>query len=119
MSRVRKKKTPRSFLRRSASSSVKVTCVKKGAENTGPNVLLVVLDLSEAGTRLVVSTTLDAGEDVIVTLEEPSCPSPLMRLGKVVWSFQLTRAHVVGILFNEPIGEEDIQKVTIQPCDDY
>src|ERR1700676_2601651 len=58
-----KKKIHRDFLRRSASSNVKVTCHRNGSGTAGPNLTSVVLDLSEAGARLIVTAPLEVGDD--------------------------------------------------------
>jgi positive regulator of sigma E activity len=112
----RKMKIHRAFPRRSASAAVNVTCQKKATFGQGPNLSSVVLDLSQAGARLLVTAPLAVGEKVVLGLEEPSYNRPLIRDGKVVWSFQVTkRGYAVGLCLDEPLGADDIQQVTIHP----
>ena len=110
----RKKKIHRGFLRRSASNQVKVTCHKKGPNDAGPNLTTVVLDLSEAGARLLVAAHLEVGDEVVLRLAGPSYQDPITRHGKVVWSFQVTKDdYAVGLRLEECLAGEEIQKATI------
>ncbi len=112
----RKKKIHRGFLRRSASTQVKITCRKREPSDGGPNLTTVVLDLSEAGARLLVAAPLEIGEDVVLQLEGPLYQSPVTRYGKVVWSFQVTKEdYAVGLRLEECLDGEEIEKATIQP----
>jgi hypothetical protein len=112
----RKNHVRRGFPRRSASANVNVTIHKTGPANAGPTVAALTLDLSEAGSRLLVTVPLEAGEEVVLGLDGPTRQIPLTRLGHVVWSFQVTnRCFAVGVRFNENLGAEDIQQVTIPP----
>src|ERR1700731_4190389 len=77
----RKTKIHRAFPRRSASAAVKVTCQKKGPVGAGPDLSSIVLDLSQAGARLVVTAPLKVGEEVVLGLVEPSYKRPLQRDG--------------------------------------
>jgi hypothetical protein len=111
-----KKKIHRDFLRRSASSNVKVTCHRRGSGETGPNLTSVVLDLSEAGARLIVTAPLEVGEEVVLGLEGPAYETPLTRSGKIVWSFQINaKGFAVGIRLEERFEGDDVEQVTIQP----
>src|SRR5437868_4464410 len=109
-----KKKNQRRFARRSASSHVKISCHKKGPVES--DVIAVVLDLSEAGARLLVKVPLAPGEEVVLRLEGPSYEIPLTRHGVVVWSFPVTAtSHVVGVRLQEHLGSDDIREATIHP----
>jgi hypothetical protein len=106
----------RGFRRRSANADVTVTVHKNGPMNVGPAVTAVTLDLSEAGARLLVRVPLEVGQEVVLALEGPSYRGPLSRHGKVVWSFRVSkRCCVVGVRFEEQIGTDVIQQVTIPP----
>jgi hypothetical protein len=112
----RKTKIHRGFARRSASAKFKVTCHKNGSPDVGLNLASVVLDLSEAGARLLVTAPLDVGQQVVLGLEGPSYQQPVRRHGTIVWSFQVTKgAYAVGVRLDEHLGGEDIQQVTIPP----
>jgi hypothetical protein len=106
----------RSFQRRSASGDVKATVHKNGQMNAGLMVTAATLDLSEGGARLLVTGPLEVGEKVVLGLEKPSCQLPLTPHGRVVWSFQVTKyCFAVGVQFDENLGAQDFQKVTIPP----
>jgi hypothetical protein len=112
----RKKKTPRGYLRRSTRPNVTVTCHKKGNEDGGPDLTNAVLDLSEAGARLLVTAPLDVGEEVVLGVKGAFGPDTLTRHGKVVWSFKVTkRGYAVGVLLEEHLACDDFQEVTIRP----
>ena len=112
----RKKKSPRGFLRRSASSDVKVSCFKKDTVDAGPNLTTLALDLSQAGARLLVTVPLQVGEEVVLGLEGPSCPNLLLRQGKVVWSIQVTECrYAVGVRLDEQLDGDRLKQVTIPP----
>jgi hypothetical protein len=110
----RKNHVRRAFLRRSANASVKATVRKNGNENTSPNLTAVILDLSEAGARLLIAIPLEVGAEVILGLEETTNQSLLTGQGKVVWSFRATkRAYAVGVRFDEHLDSAEIQQITI------
>lgn len=112
----RKKKIHRGFLRRSASTHVKVTCRRKNPGEDGPNLTTVVLDLSEAGARMLVGAALQVGEEVVLRIEGPLYETPITRYGKVVWSFQVTKEdHAIGLQLQECLDGSEIEKATIQP----
>ena len=115
----RRKSTPkirRGFSRRSASSKVKITCHKKGQLDAGPSLSTVVLDLSEAGARFLVTSPLQVGEDIVLGLQGPSYRHPLTRPGKVVWSFQVTDIdYAVGVRLDEHLDGNAFQEATIPP----
>jgi hypothetical protein len=112
----RKKKIHRGFPRRSASAKFKVTCHKNGSPDPGRNLASVVLDLSEAGARLLVTAPLEAGQEVVLGVEGPAYQQPLRRHGTVVWSYQVTEGvHAVGVRLDERLDGDDIQQVTIPP----
>jgi Tfp pilus assembly protein PilZ len=57
---------------------------------------------------------LEVGEEVILGLEETTNQSLLTGQGKVVWCFRATkRAYAVGVRFEEHLGSDDIQRITI------
>src|ERR1700675_3307305 len=86
---IHQKKVPRSFLRRSANNLVRVSCGKKGAKEVALDLAKATLDLSEAGARLLVSAPLEVGEEIVLGLEGPWHKDRLLRIGFVVWSFQV------------------------------
>jgi hypothetical protein len=112
----RKTKIRRGFPRRSASARVNVTCHKKGNEDGGPNLTNAVLDISEAGARLLVTGPLEVGEEVVLGVKWPLCQQSLTRHGRIVWSYQVTNnGYAVGVRWNEHLGCDAVQQVTIHP----
>jgi hypothetical protein len=110
----RKQKVRRGFKRLSARSKVTVTCHRKG--NEGANLANAVLDLSQAGARLLVTAPLDVGERVVLGVQGQSCPGPLTRAGEVVWSLKVSESgYAVGVRLEEHLGGDAIEQVTIRP----
>jgi hypothetical protein len=109
-----KKPNHRAGKRHSASLTLRVTCHKKGAGDCGPKLAAVVLDLSEAGARLLVSVPLQVGDEIVLGLERPLDQRTLTRHGTVVWSFQIRKdGYAVGLRLTEPIVGDDLVHVTI------
>ena len=112
---IHQKKSPRSFLRRSANNLVRVSCGKKGAKDVALDLAKTTLDLSEAGARLLVSAPLEVGEEIVLGLEGPWHKERLMRIGFVVWSFQVGKVgYAVGVQLKDRLGKDVIDKVTIK-----
>jgi hypothetical protein len=110
----RKKRIRRGFKRLSARPKVEVTCHKKG--NEGANLTSAVLDLSQAGARLLVTAPLDVGAEVVIGVQGPSCPGPITRAGKVVWSLKVSKSgYAVGVRLEDHLGCDAIEQVTIRP----
>jgi Tfp pilus assembly protein PilZ len=110
----RKKKTRRDFKRLSARPRVTITCHRKG--NEGANLTSAVLDLSQAGARLLVTAPLEVGEKVVLGVQGPSCPRALTLAGTVVWTLKVsTSGYAVGIRLKEHLGCDAIEQVTIHP----
>jgi hypothetical protein len=109
-----KKPNNRACKRHSASSKIRVTCHKKGAADCGPKLSAMVLDLSQAGARLLVSVPLQVGDEIVLGLERPSDQRTLTRHGTVVWSFPIRKnGYAVGLRLTEPILGDDLAHVTI------
>jgi hypothetical protein len=116
----RKGKTQRGFQRRSASAQLKATFEKPdGPAITGAGTCIptAVLDLSEGGARLIVTVPLEVGEEVVLALEGPWYEMPIRRLGKIVWSIQVTNGrYAVGLHLQDRLGGEDVEQLTIPPA---
>ena len=109
-----KKPNQRACKRHSASLKLRVTCHKKGVADCGPKLSAVVLDLSQAGARLLVSVPLQVGDEIVLGLERPLEQRTLTRLGTVIWSFQIRKnGYAVGLRLTEPILGDDLAHVTI------
>ncbi len=114
----RRRKIHRGFRRLSANAKVRVTCHKKGAADAAFNLIIGVLDLSEAGARLLVAGPLQVGDRIVLGLREPSIPRGLTREGRVVWSYKVTKHdYAVGIHLEECFGGDEIRQVTIPPVE--
>ena len=111
---MRNRKTQRAAPRRSASSQLKATCEKSACDGTC--IPTAVLDLSEGGARLIVTVPLEVGEEVVLALEGPWYEMPIRRLGKIVWSIQVTNGrYAVGLHLQDRLGGEDVEQLTIPP----
>src|SRR5438552_2056923 len=86
---ITKKKMPRRFRRFSVLRHVNVTCRQEG---TFPPITCFnthVLDLSEAGARLLVTTPLRRDQKIALTVQTTFARPPLVRQGRIVWCFQV------------------------------
>ena len=111
---MRKQKTPRGSPRRSASAQVKATC--QTPSGNGTCIPTAVLDLSEGGARLLVTVPLEVGDEVVLALEGPWYEMPIRRLGKIVWSIQVTSCrYAVGLRLHDRLEDEDVAQLTIPP----
>lgn len=111
---MRKGKTQRGSPRRSASAQVKATCQAPAAGGTC--IPTAVLDLSQDGARLLVTVPLEVGQEVLLALEGPWYEMPIRRLGKIVWSIQVTSCrYAVGLRLEDRLEGEDVEQLTIPP----
>lgn len=93
----------RGAARRPPKRSSKVLCVT-GKFGFGPNVALSLLDVSETGIRLVLSTPLTPGHEVEVSLEAMGEHRASKITGEVMWCVSMSDGnHCLGIRFNKPL----------------
>jgi hypothetical protein len=102
----------RNFLRRLASSKIKVIC-RKGNLDMGPNLAKAVLDISESGVRLVLKAPIEVGQYVSVSLEGVLHMRPIVCTGKVVWTAELAEGgYCVGVRLEKYLTYKDIRLLT-------
>jgi hypothetical protein len=95
-------------LRRKPKGGTRAACYPN-ALGLGRSIALAVLDLSEAGVRLVVREALPPGKEVEVGLEGPGQRRPVQRPGRVVWSVALADgSYCVGIQFDRALIYADL-----------
>jgi hypothetical protein len=93
--------------RQSAKSSTKVRAYKNTL-GLGKNIAVTVLDVSEAGVRLVLKEDLPIGHDFEVNLESV-CYRPVKITAQVVWCMALADGNfVVGARFHKSITWTDL-----------
>lgn len=93
----------RGAARRPPKRSSKVLCVT-GKFGFGSNVAVALLDVSETGIRLVLTTPLTTGHEVEVSLEAMGDCRPTKISGEVMWCVPMTDGHhCLGIRFNKPL----------------
>jgi hypothetical protein len=91
----------RAFMRRSPKRSSKITC-RKGALGLGPNIGVRLLDLSEAGLRMIVKKELTTKDEVEIGLMAPGGVRETICKGRVVWVVPTADGEfAVGILFEK------------------
>jgi len=111
---IRKQKLPRRHLRRSVTRALAVTC--RQAETDAFNFHAYVLDLSEAGARLLMSAAMKLEHDIVLNLDAPVYESPLTRHARIVWSLGINdRDRVVGIQFHDCLSDDEVTRMTIAP----
>src|SRR5436853_7296772 len=72
--------------RRQAPKGSTTAYATRNALGLGPNISVCVLDLSEAGIRLLLKEHLPQGREFEVTLESAAANHPVKVLARVVWS---------------------------------
>jgi hypothetical protein len=94
--------------RKLPKGGLKVLC-QKGSWGLGPNLALAVLDVSEAGIRLVLKAPLEHGQEISVTLSTPGRCRPLHALARTVWSVETADgAYCVGASFERRLSYADV-----------
>ena len=108
-------KNRRRVLRRPPKSRVRVTC-RRGVLDLGPNLALSVVDLSEAGVRLLLNEPLEPGQLVSVGLEGQSHTRPTVRVGTVIWRLPAADGrHEVGVFFEKALPYQLVLELTREP----
>lgn len=86
--------------RRLPAGRAKAACRRAGG--AGTDLAPTLLDVSEAGVRLLVREALEVRAEVAVVLEALSVPRPIRRAGKVAWCVPSAEgAYCVGVAFHE------------------
>jgi hypothetical protein len=90
----------RRWERRAARPGVRVTC-HTGPGDAGPDVAVGLLDVSEAGIRLMTNAELAIGQQIEVTFLSPDS-QPVTTAGRVVWCLPgvIDGIFTIGILFD-------------------
>jgi hypothetical protein len=84
---------------------------RKGAFGLGPNVAVLLLDLSEMGACLVVKSKWEKGQEVEVSLSG-GFGEPIKRLATVIWTHPTDKnCHVTGVHFQRPLRYGDLQRL--------
>jgi hypothetical protein len=79
----------------------------------GPNLTKSVADLSQVGTRLVLTEALAKGEEVELSLQGPGQSRPIKLLADVVRCEPAEGAGFqVGIRFRKVLAYADLQQMT-------
>jgi len=97
--RVSKRKAPKGGLH--------VSC-QKGSWGLGGNMAVSVLDVSDAGIRLILSAPLERNQELSVCLSVPGKGRPLKALARVVWSVETAEGtYCVGAAFQRRLAHTD------------
>jgi hypothetical protein len=98
--------------RRRPKGSTKFAC-HTGPFGLGPNVAVQVLDVSEAGVRLVVQAALRPGQEIQVSLEGVARSRPVKAVARVVWAVEAADGnYCVGAQFERTLSYADLQHLT-------
>jgi len=105
-------KNRRVSIRRMPRGKPRVSCLK-GSLGLGRNIGETVLDLSETGVRLVVSTALDDGQEIEVILQGQGQPSRIKVLANVVWCVPAADGrYCIGARFQKYLSYADFGRLT-------
>ena len=101
-------KNRRADRRRPPRGNIKVTCIK-GSLGLGKNIGVSVVDISEAGIRVVLQAPLQKGQDMEVSLLAPGVGQTCKALAKVVWCKQLEDGtYWVGAQFHRRLRYREL-----------
>jgi hypothetical protein len=101
----------RAGLRRQPRGNIQVTCVK-GALGLGSNLALTLLDASETGVRLIVTTALEPGQEIEVSITGPGRGRPHKQLAEVAWCVPTAEgAFCVGARFLKRLSYAELQDI--------
>jgi len=102
----------RGAVRQFASSYARVEC-RQGTLGLGPDLAAACVDISEAGIGLVVTESLDPGQEVELLFDAPGFARPLKRAAQVVWSAAAEGGGWrVGLRFDKALSYNDLQRLT-------
>jgi hypothetical protein len=98
--------------RRRPKSFVRATCYR-GSLDLGVNLAVALLDLSEAGARLLLRQPVEAKEEVTVLLESPHHRRPLRFTGQVTWSVATAEGnYCAGVHFDKRLPYVECFRLT-------
>jgi hypothetical protein len=93
--------------RKTPNGCLQVSC-HKGSWGVGVNVAVSVLDLSDAGVRLILNAPLERNQELTVSLSVPGKGRPLKALARVVWSVETAEGtYCVGAAFHRRLAYGD------------
>src|SRR5262245_13314922 len=99
---------PRFGVRHPPTAGTMATC-RPGGPITGPDLALSLVNLSDAGARLVLVAPLAVGQSVEVELLAPGWRSPVRRSGVVVWGRRLEdETFQAGISFAKTLSPVEL-----------
>jgi hypothetical protein len=97
--------------RQSVKRSARAAC-RKGGLGLGPNLAASLLDVSQTGSRLVVTAPLEKGQQVEVTLEGIGGRRPVKLLASVVWCVPAADGnYCVGCTFEKRVSYLDLSSL--------
>ena len=97
--------------RRAPRGATKIVCLK-GALGLGKNLAVSLLDLSETGVRMVVSSALNPPQEIEVSVAPTSQSRPIKALADVVWCVPAADGtFCIGARFQKRLRYQDFQSV--------
>jgi hypothetical protein len=104
-------KNRRAVRRRSAKRSVRVNCTAN-AIGLGPNIALSLLDVSEAGARVVVKEPLKPRQEVEVTFCGIGHRKPVRVVADVVWCVPAgPGTYLIGLRLQRYLTYQDLHEL--------
>jgi hypothetical protein len=100
---------PRFGVRHPPRAGAKATC-RPGGSSTGPDLALSLVNLSDAGARLVLAAPLTVGHSVELEFLAPGWTQPVRRSGVVVWGRRLEdETFQAGISFSKSLSPVELR----------
>ena len=97
--------------RRKVRTTVKMQC-RKGGHGLGPNLASSLLDISESGTRLIITQPLEVMGEVEIIINGYGMKGSIKRLGNVRWQVKLENGQFcVGVEFQKSLDYRDCQNL--------
>ena len=103
----------RRFPRQMPKEGIQIRCQLKSRTNQKLNIALTVVDISQTGVRMIVSNSLDIGDEIKVHLFPPDDTVQVQATAEVVWESKISETtSLVGLRWKKLLQEEDVLKLT-------
>jgi hypothetical protein len=102
----------RSSARLRARGSAWATC-RRGSRDSGPDIALGLVDVSEGGVRLLLHSRVMPGEVVSIGLLSRADPLPIHRTATVRWCVEIGHGSFgVGLEFDRRLKPDEVQNLS-------
>src|SRR2546421_37654 len=90
-----------------ARPGVTVSC-NEGELDFGPNLALALVDVSEAGVGLLLTSPVEPGKEVSMSLKPQAHGQAIKRVGTIVWCSPAEGGYRAGVRFRRRLDYADV-----------